>query len=138
MRTHSGFACAEGLQDTRTSCNRALQVVRTIRQRLSGNRGAYQEQQRNFAPYAKTKKGSATSSYAARPKKCSSWSTRFVCLADKDCSQIPSSVSVKEILVEAGLGEKKVTIPDVDCTRNEFHTLLLKTFPKLVYRCRRV
>ena len=37
----------------------------------------------------------------------------------------------KEKLVEAGLGEKKVVIPDIDCTASEFKELLLNQFPKL-------
>lgn len=38
----------------------------------------------------------------------------------------------KEILVDAGLGEKKIDIPDIDCTATNFHTLLIEAFPKLV------
>ena len=37
--------------------------------------------------------------------------------------------SMQEILKLAGLGEKKVQIPDVDCTSEEFHEALTKSFP---------
>jgi hypothetical protein len=44
---------------------------------------------------------------------------------------VPTTKSEKLLLEEAGLGEKVVTIPDVDCTPEAFHQLLRGTFPKL-------
>ena len=37
----------------------------------------------------------------------------------------------KNELVLAGLGEKKISILDVDCETSEFHETLLQAFPKL-------
>ena len=44
---------------------------------------------------------------------------------------MPCTVAQKEVLVEAGLGEKKVDISDVDCSPQEFQQQLIKVFPKL-------
>lgn len=39
---------------------------------------------------------------------------------------------VKEKLLEAGLGEAKITVPDIDdCGASEFKDILLKQYPKL-------
>ena len=115
--------------DTRPTCSRAINVVRSIRERLSGN--AYREHQRNFTPYDRKRKMPLSAISTTKRKKAVSWSTKFVCLASKNCCQVPGSVSEKEVLVDAGLGEKKVDIPDIDCTAEEFHKILTEAFPKL-------
>ena len=74
------------------TCSRAINVVRSIRERLLGN--AYREHQRNFTPYDRKRKMplSAMSTRTKR-KKAVSWSTKFLCLASKNCCQVPGSVS---------------------------------------------
>ena len=39
----------------------------------------------------------------------------------------------KESLTEAGLGERKVVIPNIDCSAQEFKDELIKVFSKLKY-----
>ena len=88
----------------KTGTSRALQAVRSVRERLQA------EQRRNFQPYPRVvgrKRAAETPSTSAK-KKGRCWSPRFVCLADKNQKQVPSSVVAKEVLVQAGLGEKKV------------------------------
>ena len=94
--------------------------------------GEGQKQKRNFAPYAGKKSSTKVATNTSKGK--NAWSTRFVCLAHNDSTQVSTSVSEKEVLVEVGqgLGEKKVDIPDIECTANEFHSLLIEVFPKLV------
>ena len=115
----------------RDSCNRALQVARSVRDHFRGAR--VDEQNANFAPYKVGKKRKiGASAVTINPvKKYSPWSARFVCLADTDAHNVPCTVAQKEVLVAAGLGEKKVEIPDVNCSAHEFHQLLIKAFPKL-------
>ena len=36
-------------------------------------------------------------------------------------------------MIEAGLGKRKVGIPDIDCSAQEFKDELIKVFPKLKY-----
>ena len=44
---------------------------------------------------------------------------------------MPCSIAEREILLQAGLGEKKVVIPDVACSAEEFKSILISSFPKL-------
>ena len=82
-----------------------------------------QEQTSNFAPYSTKRKG--------KLKKCQSWSMKLVCLCRQDDDQVPSSASVKETLLQAGLGERSVVLPDIFCTKEEFMQTIMATFPKL-------
>ena len=66
-----------------------------------------------------------------KKSKPSSWTQKFVCLASKDGVKVPTSMGGKEELLLAGLGEKKLVIPDVDCTTCEFHDVIITAFPKL-------
>ena len=54
-----------------------------------------------------------------------------MCLSSTSADRVPTSQSGKIILEEAGLGEKTVTVPDVDCSPQAFHQLLLAAYPKL-------
>ncbi len=54
-----------------------------------------------------------------RPKP-SSWTHKFFCLAGTDDDKVPTTACGREVLSLAGLGEKKVQIADVDCTREDF------------------
>ncbi len=109
------------------TCNRALDAIRSIRERLrhsSGTVDAAAEHQSNFAPYAKTNKGS-------KPSKATSWTLRMVCLSRKEALRVPCSVGEREELVEAGLGEKKVVVLDISCSAEEFKSAMISAFPKL-------
>ena len=97
------------------------------------------EQRRNFEPYPRTvpaaKMKKATVSEILTGKKGTrsgrrSWSSKFVCLADKDQHHVLSSVGAKEILVQAGLGEKKVELYE-DFSAYEFQQKIIQSFPKL-------
>ena len=44
---------------------------------------------------------------------------------------IPTTDRDKDTLLEAGLRECKVVIPDVECSAEEFRQVLLEVFPKL-------
>ena len=44
---------------------------------------------------------------------------------------MPVRVAQKEELISAGLGEKKIMIPDVSCSCKEFQNTLINEFPKL-------
>lgn len=60
-----------------------------------------------------------------------SWTKKFVCLSTTTADRVPGSQIVKLQLEEAGLGEKLVTVPDVDCTPETFRQVLYGAFPKL-------
>ena len=101
--------------------------MRSIRQRLSSSRSCEiaNEQKLNFAPYSKGKAVMKTS------QKHQSWTVKLVCLSNMDATKVPCSAAERELLVQAGLGEKKVSVPDVTCSAEQFKNILVKTFPKL-------
>jgi hypothetical protein len=60
-----------------------------------------------------------------------SWNHKFVCLDGRDVDRVPTTQAAKLILEEAGLGEKTIVVPNVDCTPEEFHEVILSAYPKL-------
>ena len=88
------------------------------------------EQRYNFGKRRYTTLGSKQTK---RAKTNNSWTHKFFCLSGTDEDRLPSSTFEKNGLVLAGLGEKKVTILDVDCETAEFNETLLQAFPKLKY-----
>ena len=61
----------------------------------------------------------------------SSWTHQFVCLSERNQTTIPTTDREKDRLLEAGLGEKKVVISDVDVSVQGFREELYEAFPKL-------
>ena len=53
------------------------------------------------------------------------------CIQSRDDDQVPSSASAKEALLQAGLGERSVVLPDILCTKEEFMQTMIATYPKL-------
>ena len=47
----------------------------------------------------------------------------------------PCTPSAKEQLLTARLGEKKITVPEITCTKDEFNDLILGSFPRLKACC---
>lgn len=99
------------------------------------------EQRRNFEPYpwtvpaAKKKKATVSEILTGKKDTCSgnhSWSPtcKFVCLVDKGQHHVPSSVGANEIVVQAGLGEKKLKLYE-DFSAYKFQQKIIQSFPKL-------
>lgn len=115
-----------------------MQGVSGERRERSCDEKARDEHRANFAPYSFSAKGTkrrcgAFSSLVPKrgKKKCSSWTQKFVCLASKDRQRVPCTIGEKEELIEAGLGERSVCIPDVECSAQVFKETLVAEFPKL-------
>ena len=125
------------------ACSQAATALRSVREQLqrrddSDNRreAAELEQHANFAPYLsgskKRRKGSRFHSFPPSKKgKRQTWSPKFVCLANKNQCKVPCTVDEKEKLVNAGLGERAICIPDIECSSLEFRQTLIDEFPKL-------
>ena len=60
-----------------------------------------------------------------------SWTHKFICLDKTDSDRVPTTQSAKMVLEEAGLGEKLIEVPDVDCGPDEFNDVVLGAYPKL-------
>ena len=112
-------------QQASGSCSRALEAMRSLRQRLGTTRcrDIASEQKSNFAPYRGVK--------TTGTHKNQSWTLRVVCLSNTDARRVPCGVIEREMLVQAGLGEKKVTISDIACSAEQFKNTLITAFPKL-------
>eukprot|EP00731_Ephydatia_muelleri_P026419 Em0018g519a len=109
---------------TSPSCGSALQTLRSIRRNYASP-ASRREQRSNFAPY------SAQHEQKKKPPKHHSWTTRFVCLSLTTDDKVPCNAAMKETLLEAGLGEKILCIPNISCSKEEFNKIVLDTFPKL-------
>ena len=126
------------------SCSRAVDALRNIRGRLGRSTSAAESEQRsNFAPYKSTKS-------QGKKQKPTSWTVKACCLASRFANKVRlinviiiiikndidhlykvPTTNDRVQLVSAGLGEQKVTIPDVECSWETFKELLVTTFPKL-------
>ena len=106
------------------SCSRALDTMRSFRSHIGSSSDVSAEQKTNFAPYRRPKKSIVGT-------KGQSWTMKVVCLASRDGTRVPCSIAEREALVQAGLGEKKLVIPDINCSGQEFRDLLISAFPKL-------
>ena len=57
-----------------------------------------------------------------------SWTHKFFCLSETNDDTLPLN---KHDLILAGLGEKLITIPNIDCSPTEFNEIIFSVFPKL-------
>ena len=101
------------------------QAMAALRQAQRGSIAV--EQRHNFRG---KRHGGAISSRAKWPK-FTTWTHKFYCLSETNDERVPSSSLRKNELVLAGLGEKTVTIPNVNCSPQDFQEALLTKFPKL-------
>ena len=60
-----------------------------------------------------------------------SWTGKFVCLSCKDVTRVPCTIAEREALVEAGLGEKRVTVASISCSYEDFKDTIVAAFTKL-------
>ncbi len=65
-----------------------------------------------------------------KPKKCV-WKHQFACLAYVSECKIPTSCVAKDDLLKAGLGEKTVEFPTLDCSAVRFREDIFNNIPKL-------
>jgi len=112
----------EGRQRLESAYGQAMAALREAR-----SESIAVEQRHNFRG---KRLGGATLSRAKRPK-FSVWTHRFYCLSETDDERVPSTSLRRNELVLAGLGERNVTITDVDCTPQDFQEALLTEFPRL-------
>ena len=105
-----------------------MQALRSVREHFRPS--AQQEQRKNFAPYSKHSTSSKWRP-ASKKLKTQTWTCKAVCLAGKNDDLVPVTPSLKLALLEAGLGEKKVRVEDVTCSKEEFIACIVKHFLKL-------
>ena len=98
----------------------SLQAVRS--------RSVAAEHRYNFSRRRSSSHGSATNKKA---KLASTWTHIFYCLASCDQEKLFTTSALKNELILAGLGEKKIKISNIDCNVKEFHEEIMNSFPKL-------
>ncbi len=59
------------------------------------------------------------------------WKHRFVCLAWRDQTKIPTTDTEKDELLDAGLREKVIAFPSISISGEQFKETLFSDFPKL-------
>jgi len=101
------------------------QAMTALREARSGSIAV--EQCQNFGG---KRCGAAALRQAKRPK-LRSWTHKFFCMAETDDDRVPSTCLKRNELILAGLGERNITICDVNCSPQAFHEALLNAFPKL-------
>ena len=69
---------------------------------------------------------------AAKRSKQASWTHNFVCLANSNQTKPPTAGWERELFLEAGLGEKKISFSNIDCSPKEYRDKLCSVFPKLM------
>lgn len=88
--------------------------MRPIRHRIgySSSANVQSEQHRIFSPYEKTS--------STGKNKVKSWTLKAVCLNNKEAKRVPCIGAEREALVQAGLGEKKICVINVECSSEQF------------------
>ena len=69
--------------------------------------------------------------YGTTSSNVSGWSHTFICLDTVGHTTIPTTAVQKDLLVGAGLGEKKIHLTNIDCAAELFQEILYNHFPRL-------
>ena len=85
------------------------------------------EQRYNFG---RKRKASNASNQPKHPR-VQSWTHKFVCLPKTEQARLPTTIKERNEIVLAGLGEKKITIPDITCGSQKFTEIIYDAYPKL-------
>ena len=110
----------------------ALENLKSLKNRLGERRKATAaaEHRQNFAPYVGKGKQRARDRPSAPPPKRQQWTHKFLCVPSCSTNTAPRKGSERQLLISAGLWEKLVTFPNMDCPPEEYRDHL-ETFPKL-------
>ena len=111
----------------------ALENLKSLKNRLGEQRKvtAAAEHRQNFASYVGKGKQRARDCPSAPPRKRQQWTHKFLCVPSCSTNTAPRKGSERQLLISAGLWEKLVTFPNMDCPPEEYRDHLLETFPKL-------
>jgi hypothetical protein len=121
----------EDVANLQEKAARALKSLKSFKEEIA------REHRQNFATYAyssdKGKRPRFGKAPAAKRYKHTNtpWTHHFVCLASCDKCKPPTSGWEREMLIEAGLGEKKIYFSNIDCSAEEYRDKLIDAFPKL-------
>ncbi len=114
-------------------CNAALESLRRVRAGMITGKAVDTKKAiaKGFNQAFLRKRSALRLHKPAKIPRPTSWTHRFVCLSRCNQETIPTTDREKDALLDAGLGEKKIVVLDVECAADEFRELLLQVFPKL-------
>ena len=121
---HSPFhriACIINCVGLMRAADRALSALKGMRRGLRDDTGRKKRIKSEI---------SGVFSSSKRAKKSVEWKHRFVCLAWRDQSKVPTTDTEKDDLLEAGLGEKVITLP-TGGSGDDLREALFNEYPKL-------
>lgn len=101
-------------------------AIASLRNSRRDNIIAREERHRLFG----VKRQAGSHDGSSKRRKLITWTQKFLCLACTDSVRVPHAVH-KCLLEVAGLGERKIVIPDIDYCLTEFNEEIIKAFPKL-------
>ena len=107
-----------------------MTTLRRMRVNLSTSRGGSSGAVLGKGFRSNFLRGSKKAVPSPKRPRCS-WTHRFFCLSQCDQDSIPTTDREKDALLEAGLGEKKVCISDIDATADDFRSVMFEAYPKL-------
>lgn len=100
---------------------RYANTIQSIRSINSRRDSIAAEQRHNFGKRRRgSSSASSTPSGQAKFPRLQTWTHRFVCLPKANNDRIPSTVVEQNEIIQAGLWEKKISIPDIDCGTKNF------------------
>lgn len=105
-----------------STCSNTINILREAR-----NTSIAAEHRHNFGK----RRGLASLANQAKKPKTMTWTHNFFCLSETNDEKVPTTTVAKNELILAGLGEKRVTITNVDCSAKEFQEVLFSEFPRL-------
>ena len=117
--------------DLQEKAVKALKSLQNIKKEIA------HEHRHNFASYS-NKKGKrprleCSSAHAPKRNKThTSWTHCFTCLANCNQLKVPTAGWEREMLLDAGLAEKKIFFPIIDCCADEYRKTLCDAFPKIL------
>ncbi|XP_026101665.1 uncharacterized protein LOC113073000 isoform X1 [Carassius auratus] len=89
------------------------------------------ELSRIFSPYSRpAAKKRPASLWSIKPSSTTSYTHKFFCMSSRKDDEVPS-LSYKETLTAAGMGERKIVFPDKLCSASDFSAQLVHHYPKL-------
>lgn len=122
------------MADLQQRASDALENLKSLKYRLTEKRkvSVSAEHRKNFAPYVgKGKQRARDHSSPPPPPKRQHWTHKFLCVSSCDAKTAPRKGAERQLLIEAGLWDKSISFPNIDCTAEEYREQLLEAFPKL-------
>ena len=106
-------------------------AISSIRNSRHDNLLVREEHRRLFGSSGKRPSDGVPASQSRKKAKSVAWTHKFVCLSSTSIETTLKTAAAKILHENVGLGEKKLTISNIDFRSSDFHAELIEAFPKL-------